>query len=781
VAVALDIGRGLAAAHARGIVHRDLKPENVFLRSGGGAKVLDFGLAKLQSAVGSLEESQTLTGFIVGTAGYMAPEQVKGEAIDTRADLFALGVILYEMLAGHPFRRSNAIETVHAVIAVDPPELATLNDRVPPALARVVMRLLRKAPEARFQSALDLVWALEQVAAGIASDSSSAARRLAPAPKRSARTPALIAALAAPVLAAVLVAGWWLAGRAARAPRAAGLTQFTLTLPAGISLDSAPVVSPDSRTIAFVGREGATPRLFVRGLGERSAVAIAGTEGAQHPFWSPDGGSLGYFARRRLMTVTWPGGAPIAVAEAPFARGGTWSRTGDILFGPDVILEGIRRTPAGGGAVVPATVLESSRGDTSHWWPHVLPDGEHFLYFVRSDSGDRRGVYLGGGEPSASIAATPILHSDSDAVYATLDDGESGVLLYVIDGRFEARRFDPARRSLGADARVLELAVDRGTLYHPMLLSASADVLALVEDPIPSGARLETVDRDGEVLRRWSEPEAQNWPRVSPDGTRIARQRVHPVTNNPDLWVEDLERGTLIRVTTGPEPDLQPVWSPDGRHLAYVSGQLPGRAGERTLRIAAADGSGVVRETPCPKSYCEPTDWSRHADELLVNVEEDGARDVWSVPAIETGTARPLLAAAFVERDARLSPDGRWIAYVSEESGRPEVSVRSVAGPERRVVVSATGGDQPTWRRDGAELFFVEPAGRLLSVAVRWIDQEPKFGLPTELEVPPVGFGHWGTQYDVAPDGGVIYALRANQDPAPREIQVVMGWRALLE
>lgn len=783
VTLALGVARGLAAAHARGIIHRDLKPENTFIRSDGVVKILDFGLAKLQSALDGeqREGNHTMTGVIVGTAGYMAPEQVKADAVDARTDLFALGVMLYEMLGGrHPFRRGSTFETLHAVLTVDPADLSTANEHVPASLARVVMRLLKKAPDARFQSALDLVWALEQVVAGPSTPAPVDAH-----PSRSTAwwRPRAAAWVAAPVVTAlVLIGGWWLWPEAQREPRSTALTQFTWTPPAGVFLDSAPVVSPDSQHIAFAGRDATGSRLFVRALGSREAVAIPGTEGARQPFWSPDAKSLGFFARRRLLKVAWPGGAPVEIADAPEPRGGAWNSSGLITFAPDVILAGISRVPAGGGSAAPATLLDVAKGDNSHWWPRFLPDGVHFLYFLRSIDDERTGMYVGRGDRPATHAGVPLFRSSSDSVYAPIPGSTDGALFYVANGQIEVRRFDPTRLKVSADARAIGFAAGESTLYHPVMLSASTDVLVFSESGVPAGNRLESVHRSGKRLRLWDEPEAQNWPRVSPDGSRLARQRVDGLRNNPDIWVEDLERGTRVRVTTGGEPDIQPVWSPDGRYLAYVSGNLPGRPGDRMLSIAAADGTGVVRAFPCPSAYCEPSDWSSDGRVLLVNVRDSRGWDVWAISAEEGGTAQPLLAEAFSERDARFSPDGRWVAYVSEESGRSEVSVRAISGPPKRIVVSGDGGDQPVWRRDGAELFFVDPQGHLRTVLVHWSgDRTPKFRLPTQLNVPSVGFGHWGTQYDVSPDGSHIYFLRRNEDQPPREIHVVIGWRALLD
>jgi hypothetical protein len=427
------------------------------------------------------------------------------------------------------------------------------------------------------------------------------------------------------------------------------------------------------------------------------------------------------------------------------------------------------------------TLLDNTAGETSHWWPVSLSDGIHFLYHVRSTDDARIGVYLGQVD-RPSKAGSPIFRSDSDVVYVPIPGTRDGVLLYVIGGRIEARRFDVTRLTVAAEAKALGLSAGGTTIYQPVMLSASPEVLAFADSAIPDGDRLEAVDRHGIRLRLWEKPEPLNWPRLSPDGKRIAVQRVDVLRNNPDIWVEDLERHTTVRVTSAPTPDLQPVWSPNGVQLAYVSGHLPGRTGKRTLHVAAADGSGVLRSFPCPAVYCEPTDWRSDGGALLVNVRGDQGWDVWTVSADDGRSAQPLLAQSFNERDARFSPNGRWIAYVSEETGRREVSVRPTAGPGRRVVVSANGGAEPVWRRDGSELFFVDPQGQLHNVPVRWnADGSPSLAMPEKMNVPPVGFGHWGTQYDVSSDGNQVYSLRQNMDPGPREIHVVTGWRALLD
>jgi Tol biopolymer transport system component len=780
LAVALAIARGLAAAHARGIVHRDLKPDNVFLRSDGVVKILDFGLAKLTLPIDPRQAagSHTVTGVIVGTAAYMAPEQVRGETVDARADLFALGTTLHEMLRGErPFSGASIVETMHAILTTEPPNLSSVNRQVPRALATIVARLLKKAPEARFQSAADLVWALEQVAqAPTDIDAHPAIVGESAIVKRPRWLPWALLSAAAVVF---LAGAWSWRGGAGREPDAMPLIQAVWTLPPGTSLDSAPVVSPDGQHVAFVGADASGSRLFVRNRAASHAVVIPGTEGAKHPFWSPDSRSLAFFARGQLMRVLLAGGAVVAVTPVFDARGGSWSPSGTIVFSPDLMSTALMKVPDRGGPVEAATLLDRARGDNSHRWPAFLPDGVHFLYFVRAEAEERRGVYVGRVDRPAAVPGEPLFQSESEVVYVPAASGRGlGDLLYVRNGRIEARPFDANRVALAGDPRTLDLRAGELTPYHSSLLSASAGLLAFGSSRVPFGMLLASVDRSGANLQVEKTSEPQGWPRLAPDG-RLARQRIDPIKGNGDIWV-DLGGGRQVRVTTAPGPHLLPVWSPDWNRLAYVSGNPPGRPGERRLTIAAADGSQVLQSFPCPggqDAFCEPTDWLPD-DRLIVNVRGPHGGDIWVV-STDGDSAEKLLAEPYPERDGQVF--GRWIAYVSQDERVPNVSVISMSGPRKRFTISGGGGDQPVWRGDGRELFFVDPRGGLRSVAVSWTpDGVPTFDSPVELPVPPVGFGHWGTQYDVSADGRRIYFMRRHEDQPPREINVITGWRSLL-
>lgn len=767
--LAAQIAHGLVAAHASGLVHRDLKPDNIVITRSGLPKILDFGIAKFAEEPAPADGLSTLSGVLLGTAGYLAPEQITGSALDGRADLFALGTMLFEMLTGErAFARAHVVDTLHAIVHDPPPDSLRSRPGVPLRLTAIVERLLEKEPRSRFQSAADLAWALEHLDSPVRNDSSS----IAPAaPASRSRAGALIG-MGAALIVLTTLAVWWFRPAAVATVASGQSAQFTWSLPEGLSLESAPVVAPDQARFVFVGGDDSGRRLFVRDLSSLEAVAIPGTDGARQPFWSPDSQHVGYFAGGKLMRAAVSGGPPVRLANAPDPRGGTWNEDGTILFQPLYRDSSLFRVSARGESLAAVTQLDGAAGDVTHKWPVFLPDGKHFLFQLISVDDSRRGIYLGSLDAPPSDARM-LFRSETGVAYVPLPDGRSGWILSAMGDHVQARRFDQTTGTLQGDARTLRLRAAGGTPRNEPMLAATGNVLAFSSAFVPWGAHPATFDRAGSQVRVWPEAELGGWLRVSPEGGRLLRTIVDPLRGNPDIWIENLARGTRVKVTSSSSLDVSPVWSPDGRRVAFRTGTTS----RAEIALAAADGTGPQTMLSCPQTVCEPTDWSKDGS-LLVNA----GGDVWTVSTDGATPSTALLAGSAVERDARFSNDGRWIAYVSEESGRPEVSLRSRSGIPNRVVVSSNGGDQPVWRRDGRELFYVAPDGRLHSVSVR-VDRSSNLvlGDAAPLHVPRLAPRHWGTVYDVSRDGQRVFLPTPDRRPASREVGVVVNWMRLLE
>ncbi|MEO6213844.1 MAG: protein kinase [Vicinamibacterales bacterium] len=718
---ARQIAQGLAAAHAKGIIHRDLKPENIFVTSDGRVKILDFGLAKLKAdASTSGSDAATLLrgtepGVVLGTVGYMAPEQVRGLAVDARSDIFSFGAILYEMLAGRrAFRADTPAETMTAILKSDPPEFADSDARISPALDRIVRRCLDKAPDRRFHSAHDLAFALETLSSASTPRITSAAIPAQTSGRRlltRARTGWMVAGVLA--LALATLSTYMFAGRTASVDAGASL-HLAVTLPEGVTINhssaAAVALSPDGRTLTYVATAGGKSMLWVRPLDARDSVPVPGSEGAGPfaPFWSPDGGSIGFFADGKLKRVDLRGGPPQTLCDAPTPRGGSWNRDGVILIGGG---NGpLMRISASGGTPVAATKIDRTRQEASHRWPQFLPDGQHFLLLTRRSTFEGTGVYVGS---LGSTELSQILPNIISAVYAT------GHLLFMRDSTLMAQPFDSASLTLSGEPRAIVEEVSYGAGLGRASVSVSDTGVLAYSRGSNSATELRWLDRTGRPLGvlPTGPRTVQGSLALSPDGTQLALNRMDPQRGDFDVWQVDLGRDAPMRLTSRAGAELAPVWSPDGTRLAYA---LNGAVTGILIRDLASSNAQDVELVPGP-NLVVANDWSPDGNRILYEFHGAGGRPDLMVTDTAGGEPpSPFLATEFGERQAQFSPDGMWVAYVSDESGSNEVYACRFAdcGGKRRI--SSGGGIQPRWRRDGRELYYFAADKNLMAVDVRF-------------------------------------------------------------
>lgn len=757
-----QIADALAAAHRSGIVHRDLKPGNVVLTR-SGPKLLDFGLAKLREEPASAEASRletaaplplTSAGTVLGTVPYMAPEQLEGREADARADLFALGAVLYEMVTGRrAFAGESPASVIAAVLRSEPAAMSTLAPGTPPGLERFVATCLAKNPDERWQSAADAARELRWIG-GSPSPAGGGVRKARMLPRFAW---GLAGALAATLL--------FLASGALRGKDPAAAIRLSL-LPPGETPSIVIrnfAVSPDGRSVALVARgPGGKPVLFVRPLASLTARALPGTENAAFPFWSPDGRFLGFFAEGKLKKIDLEGGPAISIADAPAGRGGSWSRDGTILFAPEMTAA-LLRVPASGGATAPATFLDERQQDLSHRFPFFLPDGKRFLFFDHA-VGARSGIYVG-----------RLDSRDVRLLVPATSNGEwtaPGWLLFTRDGNLMAQPFDGDLRSRGEAVPVAE----RVAFYRPFDsadFSVSAGGVLAYRTSSRRPSRLVWRDRSGREIGTTGDTAFYRMPRLSPDGRRLAVVKFDPRSDDGDVWVFDLERSAALRLTREPRQVASPVWSPDGSRIAFASD----RSGAMDLYEIPADGTGNERLLVRTKDYKVPTDWSR--DGKLLAFQATTATTSWDVFLHTLGSAEPprvFAGTRFQEGGGVFSPDGRWIAFVSNGSGRPEVYVRPVEGDGEQLV-STAGGIAPRWRNDGRELFYVDRDDHMMSVTIEpGTDRQVR--APRQLfATPDLDYGIGLAHYDVTPDGQRFVLVTPTTEEEPPSLTIASGWQ----
>jgi Tol biopolymer transport system component len=779
---AIEIADALDKAHGQGIVHRDLKPGNVMLaRAGSGksratqAKLLDFGLARIvpsAAAAGAAPTDTTPmtdTGAVLGTIQYMAPEQIEGQPADARTDIFAFGALLYEMLTGRrAFEGASTAALMAAILREDPPPVH------PREVGRIVHRCLAKDPLRRYQSARDLLNDLEDVQQSV--DSGQLETPLPPAPASSQPGARLAWVVAAASLIFAAVAGWSaLTVRPADAP----VTRATLLAPEGTEFDfseGAPALSPDGRRLAFLARRpDGTRQIWLRALDSLAAQPLAGTEGATHPFWAPDGTALGFFSDLKLRTLDLTGSGIIR-ALCPVdrtARGGAWGPDGTILFARSGTSE-IYRISANGGSEVRATEFDARREEQLHRFPTFLPDGRHFLFLSdgRAESGDPPDHLTVFVASLDSTSRKRITWADSSVTYS-----RSSHLLFLRGDTLFAQRFDASHVALAGTPVEIAARVSM-SVRNEAALSVDRDGTLVYQTGLGELAQLAWMDRTGRLLSTVGPPGHTRTVELSHDTRKVALVVWDPQTYR-DIWVRDLERDTSITISREAGHEFCPVWSHDDRQLFFAlqNGTHSSTATQSSILSKTADGASMPQMVYAAPDgqYAMPTSISSDGSILATMIGKESPDYDIGVLRLAGSAPHLLNRPEFVEMNGQLArTQSRWLAYQSDESGSTEVYVQRLDRQRARFPISTAGGSHPRWRRDGRELFYLSPELKLMAVE---ITLEPRFsaGIPKALFEPKVR-PFLGYQYDVSPDGQRFLVLRTVKDQGEPPLTMIQNW-----
>jgi serine/threonine protein kinase/Tol biopolymer transport system component len=766
---ALQITHGLAAAHERGIVHRDLKPDNLFITNDGRVKILDFGIAKLTQPEGNTSQTDIPTrrvdtdpGVVMGTVGYMSPEQIRGKGVDHRSDIFSFGAILYEMLSGHrAFHGESAADTMSAILKEDPPNLSDTNQRISPALERLVNHCLEKNPESRFHSASDLAFALEAISGtSIVSGQTVTWDAVVERTQNRERRAWIVLSSVLLLSALVLAVLYFRQGPSIR-ERA---ILASILPPEGTQSLLSVAVSPDGTRLSFV----AQGQLWVRTIDGSEERSLAGTEKAGFPFWSPDSNSIGFFTTDgKLKRVEASGGPVQTLCDAPRGRGGTWNRNGVILFSPDT-RDPIYKVAASGGTPEQVTQFDPSRTYLTHRWPHFLPDSRHFLFFLRSGGADAAkftGIYVGSLD---SKETKLLINNASNPVYTSL-----GYLLFVREGNLMAQPFD----ANGLQPTDEPQAIARGVAYNRNWdvadFAASQNGVLAYRLGSDLQSQLSWFDRSGKQLGMVGEPGYYRSPKISPDGQRVAVDRFDPIKQEGDIWILETSRNSATRFTFNPAPNLGPVWSSDGNKIIFASQRNPSDLYQKSVI-----GAGSEEEFLRSDDYKTACGWSSDGRFFAYAlIDPKTGWDIWILPMDGERKPFPFVNTVFNEQGAQFSPDGQWIAYVSNESGTMEIYVQPFPGPGGKRQVSNGVGLPPRWRGDGRELYYLTPdRKKLIAVEIKPGPTIETGTIKTLFELPVRIEG-----YDVNADGQrFLVNMPVGQEPSP-SITLVVNWTASLK
>src|SRR5258706_8227283 len=759
-----EICEGLEKAHKTGVIHRDLKPANVMLTK-AGAKLMDFGLAKQSDVVPlpaaptqvTAEESKlTKAGMIVGTFQYMAPEQLEGKEADARTDIFALGELIYEMTTGKSaFAGKSRASLVAAILSSEPQPMAALQPTTPRALERVVKKCLAKDPDDRWQCASDLASELNWIA-----EEGTPPGQAGRIPAMSGRWGYASWVLTATffLLAAAAGAAWWQAST-----RRPSSMDFHTSVPFAAN-DLA--LSPDGRTLAMVAYSTQAKNyvLWTHEVGGRQTTSLDGAPGAAYPFWGPDGRFIGFFADGKLKRVDTSGGQVQVLCDAPNGRGGTWNRDGVIVFTPESF-GGLSRVSAAGGSPVEMTKPDVSRLETSHRWPVFLPDGKHFLYLGANFTAqfENNAIFLGSLD---SQERRLLVTTSANAAYA-----EPGYLLHLRDKTLVAQAFDHRSFVLSGDPHTLSDEVLYTRLVDRAVFSVSGGVLVTQTGKGGSNSQLTWFDRAGKALGTVGVPGSYGNVRLSPDRRGIAVDKTNPDGRNVDIWIFERDRGATTRPTFDPSGHQTPIWSPDGKQILFSWNRKLGTQ----VYLKNADGSGSeegVADLGAGLSV-NAWDWSRDGKYVLVRK----GNELWYLSWPER-VAKPLLQAKWAVQNAQFSPDGRWIAYASNETGTNEIYVSPFPSANGKWQVSNAGGQEPRWRQDGKELFYLSAEGKMMAVGLKsgasFKAESPLALFQTQRRQPISSFAVFS--YDVSGDGQRFLVITKVDEANTAPLSLLLNW-----
>jgi eukaryotic-like serine/threonine-protein kinase len=775
LSLARQIVAALEAAHDKGIVHRDLKPGNIKITPQGIVKVLDFGLAKVAPTAasgGMSENSPTLSmaatqaGVILGTAAYMAPEQARGLNVDKRADIWAFGVVLYEMLTGRRLFKGEDLTDTLAAVVRDKPDLSD----APAEVRRVLERCLEKDPQKRLRD----ISAVELLLEGGAQ-----------APMQAEAPTAWAAWAIAGVAVIGLAALAWMHFR--EVPQEIRAVQFDLPAPTDTAYANAFggfSVSPDGRYVVITARarDAGQVSLWLRPLDSIKARPLPGTEGGNFPTWSPDSRSLVFLTGGKLKRIELTGGAPLTLCDAgetSVTPTGTWNRAGVILFGGPA---GLQRVSASGGGATLLTKIDPAKKESGHGYPQFLPDGERFLYFADSNDPNVRGVY-------ASSLSHPgerqqVLRTAAKAVYVPPRGSYPGYLLWMQDQTLLAQRFDGDSLKLQGDPVSVaeDVGLNPAVPIRASYWASEAGLLVYFANPSLSKRPVIWFSREGKQLGEASPQDAFGSIALAPGGDRMAVERLDGTqgAGNTDIWLREFSRGVMTRLTFDPAADRLPIWSPDGKQVAFASSRESG-----TTQIFRKDASGAGQEERLTEggNLKVPLDWSRDGKYILYREQNPGtARDLMALPLDGDRKPIPVVTTQFNESTGAISPDGRWVAYASNDSGRNELYVQAfpgASGPAGRWQISNGGAYDVRWRADGKELYYQSQDGKVMAAAIQASPQGIRAETPRELFSAP--FQNGGLhEFDVTPDGQRFLLILTPRSEGSNQLTVISNWQAAL-